>query len=92
VTDEPLLTTDGLAAWLGCSRDTVYALRAQGLPVLRLGTGQRARLRFEKAAVGAWLSRSNSLEEKRPARTHDPFCEREYVMPTHGGRHHGRAR
>jgi excisionase family DNA binding protein len=50
---DPLLSPRQLAAWLGCSEDTVRRMvRNEGLPYIRWnGT----RKRFSQAAVQAWL-------------------------------------
>ncbi len=53
--DEPLLTSGELAAWLKVSARAVYRLVQRGLPCVRLGTGSRARLRFVRREVIEWL-------------------------------------
>jgi len=77
-----LLKTDELAAWLGCSRETIYGLVAQGLPHVRLGQGPRAEYRFAPEAVLGWLTQCasmNSVPAAPKPRTPDPFEERRYV-------------
>jgi hypothetical protein len=54
-TREPLVDAATLAAELGVSRDWVYEHAAE-LGALRLGSGPRARLRFDPVAARAALS------------------------------------
>jgi hypothetical protein len=63
-----LLTPAELAAWLSVDRSYVYA-HAEELGVLRLGTGPRARLRFDREEVARRLS---TCSKGRESNSPDP--------------------
>jgi len=78
-----LLTSDQIATRLGCSRETIYELVAQGLPHLRLGQGPRAEYRFIVEAVLSWLRDCASMNSvpaaPKPRIPQDLFEERMYI-------------
>jgi hypothetical protein len=65
---EQLLTADELARWLSVERDYVYA-HADELGALRLGSGPRARLRFDRDEVRRRLSSCSASRQSHEGET-----------------------
>lgn len=78
-----------LAQILGVSRATVYA-KAEELGAVRLGTGKRARLRFDPSAIVAGnRGREDSLKRSSPRRRRSRRSPQERepnLLPILGGR------
>ena len=53
----PLLTTDELSEFIGCSRQSLQRKRKDGTgpKFLRLGEGPQAPIRYRQADVDAWI-------------------------------------
>lgn len=67
------LDVAGLCAYLTLpSDDAVYRLVRQGLPASRLGRGARARYRFDRLRVDAWME----LQEVAVSVSHEPMLRR----------------
>jgi hypothetical protein len=63
----------GLCAYLSLSDQwAVYRLVKQGLPASRLGRGVRARYRFDRLRVDAWME----LQEVAVSVPHEPMLRR----------------
>ena len=69
-TGEPLITAADVAARFGVSRTWVYD-NAERLGAIRLGTGSKARLRFDPKRVSE-LIRAEPNPRERPARRSPP--------------------
>jgi excisionase family DNA binding protein len=61
---EPILRAAAVAAWLGCSVDTVYRYaREESLPFVRLGGGRKG---FLRSKVQQWIDHRESVIHKAP--------------------------
>lgn len=65
MTEEKLLTTEELAAYLGCAPRTLMCQRVygKGPPFIKLGAGKKSAVRYLLSDVHAWL-KTNQSETK----------------------------